>query len=205
MPRLYFYKLTVDDGGAPCVQDGLLSLAICKPMIRTTAQPGDFIFGFAANSLYLDNRLIYLALVTSKVYDYYEADQYLGRGDCIYKRYEGRFSWRSGARYHGRFRDLEHDLGRGPDYSRACVLLSTDFRYYGDNGPAEYKTRYPLINDAVERLGQGHRIHHKELLRQQLLELKGEVWRATPRGYIGQTTSGPRPGVSHRSKSCEVV
>jgi hypothetical protein len=35
--RVYFYKLVVDDGGAPCVQNGLLSLAICKPQIRKTA------------------------------------------------------------------------------------------------------------------------------------------------------------------------
>jgi len=40
MARIYFYKLTTDDGGAPCVQDGLLSLAICKPMIRGTAEVG---------------------------------------------------------------------------------------------------------------------------------------------------------------------
>ena len=41
MPRIYFYKLTTDNGGAPCVQDNLLSLAICKPMIRMAAQVGD--------------------------------------------------------------------------------------------------------------------------------------------------------------------
>jgi Nucleotide modification associated domain 2 len=51
MPAMYYYKLTNDDGGAPCVQGDLLSLAICKPMIRSTARPGDLIFGFAANSL----------------------------------------------------------------------------------------------------------------------------------------------------------
>jgi hypothetical protein len=33
-----FYKLTADNGGAPCVRYGLLSLAICKPMIRKTAR-----------------------------------------------------------------------------------------------------------------------------------------------------------------------
>jgi hypothetical protein len=32
--RIYFYKLTADNGGAPCVEDGLLSLAICKPAIH---------------------------------------------------------------------------------------------------------------------------------------------------------------------------
>jgi Nucleotide modification associated domain 2 len=38
MTKVYIYKLTVDDGGAPCVQDEVLSLAICKPFIRSTAQ-----------------------------------------------------------------------------------------------------------------------------------------------------------------------
>lgn len=50
-PRIYFYKLVADNGGAPCVENGLLSLAICKPMIRKTAKEGDLILGFAGNSL----------------------------------------------------------------------------------------------------------------------------------------------------------
>jgi hypothetical protein len=37
MPKIYIYKLTSDDGGAPCVRDGILSLAICKPWIRSVA------------------------------------------------------------------------------------------------------------------------------------------------------------------------
>jgi Nucleotide modification associated domain 2 len=49
MSDIYFYKLTADNGGAPCVRHGLLSLAICKPMIRKTAEEGDLTFGFAAN------------------------------------------------------------------------------------------------------------------------------------------------------------
>jgi Nucleotide modification associated domain 2 len=46
MSDIYFYKLTADNGGAPCVRHGLLSLAICKPMIRKTAEEGDLTFGF---------------------------------------------------------------------------------------------------------------------------------------------------------------
>jgi hypothetical protein len=69
--RLYFISDRTDfwdSGGAPCVQKGLLSLAICKPMIRSSARCGDFILGFAANSLRpSDNRLIYAARVTRKL------------------------------------------------------------------------------------------------------------------------------------------
>ncbi len=78
MSRIYFYKLTADNGGAPCVEDGLLSLAICKPMIRSTAEPEDLIFGFAANSPHRDNRLIYIARITEKVCngDYYREKRF---------------------------------------------------------------------------------------------------------------------------------
>src|SRR5437763_13725590 len=84
--RLYFYKLTTDDGGAPCVQGHLLSLAICKPMIRSTAAVGDLIFGFAANSLRRDNSLLYIARITEKVQDgrYYLNRRFALRGDCVY-------------------------------------------------------------------------------------------------------------------------
>jgi len=49
MGAFYLYKMIVNDGGAPCVQDSLLSLAICKPMIRSAAREGSTLLGFAAN------------------------------------------------------------------------------------------------------------------------------------------------------------
>ena len=39
-PDIYVYKIVADIGGAPCVWNNLLSLAICKPMIRKTAAQG---------------------------------------------------------------------------------------------------------------------------------------------------------------------
>ncbi len=49
-PKFYFYKMTVDDGGAPCVQDGLLTLAICKPTVRRVAPEGSVIIAFAGGA-----------------------------------------------------------------------------------------------------------------------------------------------------------
>jgi len=206
LQRFYYYKLTVDDGGAPCVQNRMLSLAICKPMIRSTAKPNDLIFGFAANSLHADNRLLYIARVTQKVVhgNYYASGRFARRADCIYERREGRFWWRSGALYHGA-KDIGHDLGEHPDYLRANVLLSTDFRYFGTNGTAAYKARFPLINEAIEALGQGHRVFLMESLRQKLKALKDEVWKDARQHDAGQQTSAPRCGISHRSRSCGVL
>ena len=206
MARIYFYKLTTDSGGAPCVADGLLSLAICKPMIRSTAALGDLIFGFAANSLHQDNCLLYIARVTDKVEQgtYYLNKRFRPRGDCIYERRGDRFVWRPGALHHGP-NDLVHDLGEPPDYPKANVLLSTDFRYFGAKGTADYKIPYRVIKEAVEGLGRGHRVRHDEPLRLELLALKQEVWRDDENRQAGEPSSTPRRGVSHRSKSCGVV
>jgi len=134
-PRLYVYKLTTDNRGAPCVDgDRLLTLAICKPMIRRTARVGDVLFGFAANSLSPDNRLIYIARVTSveEDGDYYEKATYEHRGDRIYIRADdGRFCVRPDARYHKDGAPLATDLGSFPEYGRARVVISDDFRYFG--------------------------------------------------------------------------
>jgi hypothetical protein len=43
--------MTVNEGGAPCVQDGLLTLAIYKPAIRRTAPEGSVIIAFAGDCM----------------------------------------------------------------------------------------------------------------------------------------------------------
>jgi len=201
MGRIYFYKLTNDSGAAPCVQDGLLSLAICKPMIRSTARQGDLIFGFAANSLSQDNRLIYIARVTEKVSegDYYKRRRFADRGDCIYRYRGDRFVWRRGALHHGPD-DVTHDLGEHPDYPRAQVLLSDDFRYFGAKGTDDYKRRYPWIKRAVETLGRGQRVNLGDELRSELLALMRHEWKRTSRKVLGQPTTPPSRRVCHRSR-----
>src|SRR5436309_3565884 len=73
--RVYVYKLTVDNGGAPCVTRRLLSLAICKPNIRARACPGDWIFGFGGKDL--GGRLLYIARVSERLENgsYYRDDE----------------------------------------------------------------------------------------------------------------------------------
>jgi hypothetical protein len=207
MPRIYFYKLTADNGGAPCVQDRLLSLAICKPKIRMNAQLGNLVFGFAANSLHSDNRLIYIARISEKVCDgaYYRDAKFANRADCIYRWRDGRFETREDAKYHAEEGNLTHDLGTHPEYRRATVLLSDDFRYFGRDGSSEYKCQYSLLKAVVERLKQGERVNHPEKLHDELWELKQRVWRETHRKVMGRQSSGPQRGVCHRTRSCGVV
>jgi hypothetical protein len=207
MSSIYFYKLTVDTGAAPCVQRGVLSLAICKPMIRTRAEEGDLIFGFTANSLDTHNKLIYAARVTKKLPngEYYESDKFSSRPDCIYTFQSGRYVRRKDAKFHDKPGDLTHDLGEPPDYSRAAVLLSTDFRYFGVNGTDEYKSKYELVRKAVESLGRGQRVNLAPDLREQFLAMKKWLWEKDDVKVLGRPTDAPSSSSCHRSRFCGVV
>ena len=119
-------------------------MAICRPNIRSKAEEGDFIFGFAAKSLNPDNPLIYAALVTSKLAggEYHKERRYAGREDRIYQFNDGRYIRRKEAQHHFIAGDLVHDLGPGPNFRRISVLLSRDFRYFRKENSCEYKAKF---------------------------------------------------------------
>lgn len=203
--RIYLYKLTADTGAAPCIARGLLSLAICKPMIRQKAKEGDLIVGFAAKSIAPDNRLIYAARVTKTLNagKYYRDARYAKRGDCIYECEAGRFKWKAGSLHHGPTH-RKHDLGNYPTYRRAAVLLSSDFRYFGKEGRATYKAKFPKVRRAVEQLARGHRVHHTNALHNELLRMETWLWR-TRRKVFGRPTSAPSRRICYRRGSCTSI
>ncbi len=201
MPSYYFYKMTVDDGGAPCVEHGLLSLAICKPGIRSSAVEGDFIIGFAANSLSRDNRLIYIAKINEPKLingDYFKPGQYRNRSDCIYDWNNGKFHVQPAGKYHGSLSDLLHDLGEPPKYEKANTLLSTQFCYFGCKGNADYKKLFPAVKEAVESLKQGHRLNHSEKLASELKTMVETCCALNDPCELGKPTQKPKRGVNHR-------
>ena len=167
--KVYFYKMTTDNGGAPCSYRSVLTLAICKPKIRSTAKENDWIVGFGGKDL--DERLIYVAQVNQRLIDgeYYKNEKYFKRPDCIYRWDPGsrRYYWLDGEKYHRGGTNLEHDLDNG----KALVLLSEKYTYFGNQGTSEYKIKYPELGEYVESLKQGHRVKHSETLFNELLEL----------------------------------
>lgn len=193
-PNVYVYKLTTDNGGAPCVQGSLLSLAICKPMIRKKAKEGSLIFGFGAKNY--GERLIYIARVTQKLSpgDYYQKEEYRKRRDCIYHAVDGKAELRRSARFHSNGMELKKDVGE--HFENAYVLLSDDFRYFGGDGSDDYKTGFPTIKYLIENLGQGHRVNHKPNLFEELLRLKAHVWSEWPANLTN------RPSESDFTRTC---
>lgn len=189
-PDIYVYKVVADIGGAPCVWNNVLSLAICKPMIRKTACKGSLIFGFGGKDY--EERLIYIAKVTKKLKgpDYYRQRKYARRPDCIYRVENGKAVLKGSARYHVESDQRKKDIGRR--FERAYVLLSKDFRYFGGKGTDDYKKRYPRIGRLVEELTQGHRCRHSTEFRNDLLKLQAEVWRIFRRMKVGPPTENDR-------------
>jgi len=196
-PRRYVYKLTTDNGGAPCVTGNLLSLAICKPDIRRMAQVGDWIYGFGGRDL--GARLIYIANVTRRLErgSYYVDDSYGGRGDRIYRRTHGVYEIREGARYHEGGSELEHDLGKPPEYRSAVTILSANFRYLGKNGTSEYRDRIPELAKLLDELKRKHRVNHSGSVTEALERLQESLWKAHPTSMV----LGP-PSESDRNKVC---
>jgi len=176
MRRTYLYKLTSDRGGAPCALeprpelDALLTLAICKPAIRRTAQPGDRILGITSHSLahsdgYPLGSVIYAAIVGRGVEarDYFQAKgEFTHRPDCIYEfhRLNGIAVHNGRSALHAGDEHILKDLGRYPFYKNGRVLVSDDFRYFGSEA-VRIPSRLPRLTAAAEALGQGHRVYRE--------------------------------------------
>jgi hypothetical protein len=171
--RTYLYKLTSDRGGAHgappplSVKDPLLTLSICKPAIRRTAQSGDRILGITSRALeqnegYPLGAVIYAARVTDALdpREYYaEQSVFRARPDCIYAFHQanGRLLHSGTTRLHDDPRYEPRDIGSYPYYRNARTLLSTDFRYFGAKAPV-IPARLWRLRQIADALGQGHRV-----------------------------------------------
>lgn len=51
MPNLWTYRLAIDAGVAPHISDGILTLTLCKPVVRKGAAIGDYVLALVAKGL----------------------------------------------------------------------------------------------------------------------------------------------------------
>lgn len=199
----YVYKMTTDNGGAPCVTDNLLSLAICKPILRRVAKTGSIILGFGSDRPGYDRRLIYIAVVTEKLLasdsvidgklGYYQNPVFQDRSDAIYRlESDGKSAaLKTNAQHHSGGKHLKTDVGA--HFENANVLLSTDFRYFGSKGTCAY-TKFEHVKELVAKMGRGYRVNHSTKTYYQLVQLVEEEWR-NPAKIQGLPTS-PNKGQS---------
>ena len=182
MPKIFVYKITADDGIAPCAQDGVLTLGVCKPAIRRTASARDYLVGVGSNDWY-PGRLIYVAQVSESIpgQRYYQpGGPYIKRRDCLYRaRSKGGFKWvnHQSRRVHdpkskGMAGQMNRDVGSCQGRSNAVVLACDRFVYLGCDtarlSDGIWK-KYPRMFRRFSRLQQSHLVHHSDGLKKRLL------------------------------------
>lgn len=154
MTKTYAYIVRTDNGGAPCAPDDLLTLGICRPDIRSRAEPGDRLIGISAKRMvdtpngrdYPATAVIYAAIIDQKFsWADYSSPEYEHRKDCIYAYAEsgGNPYRKEDATVHFEDGDLEHDM-------QSDVLLCRDFRYFGKNA-IKLSTIAPRLEQYVQK------------------------------------------------------
>jgi hypothetical protein len=154
-------------------------LAICKPTIRRVAKKDSYLLGFAGNEIDPKNGLIYVACVADKLAKgayYVPHGSFAARPDCIYLKTPSGYEPRKGARFHPGGEELTHDLGSGPDFKNANVLLSTDFRYFGKDRVAIDSGPYRALATFVHSIGVGHRVNFSPTLANSIVQFVNHVF-----------------------------
>lgn len=163
MEKGYSYVLKRDYGFAPNPFYGFLTLATCKPKIRSKAQVGDFIIGNAPANL--DNKLVFMAKVSKVITfnEYWTNKEYACKkpimngsfkklyGDNIYHQLENG-EWMQENSHHSNqdgsinMNNLIKDTG-----TTNRVLIANDFFYFGRS-----MIKVPLKYAACIHTGIGH-------------------------------------------------
>jgi hypothetical protein len=146
--KLYRYVHVADDGIAPAVDAGLITLATCKPVIRRCASPGDWVMGFYPAPAE-PGILSWAARIERKMdHGSYEA-AFHGRSDAVYRLSPRGHLIRLRPDYHADPKDWGKDIG-------APVLIFEPDRswYFGDQPLA---LPSDLIHLAAR--GEGHRVN----------------------------------------------
>jgi hypothetical protein len=142
-PRIFSYVLKRDSGFAPNPFGGVLTLATCKPQIRRSAQPGDWLLGTGSVRNVGSKRVIYAAEISQvlPLERYGEdptfalkipvttAEPWRRHGDNIYFHDPSDDSWRQRRNVHHGQKHMARDL-RGEN-----ALICRRFWYFGETAP----------------------------------------------------------------------
>jgi hypothetical protein len=144
-----------DDGAAPCHENGLSTLAICKAEIRKTAQPGDIIIGVVSSTLAKasvapelhtaqEHAIVYIATVDSRMTMQEYCTMYSDRADAIYDYCSGTPAQKPNP-YHDH-RNVASDL-------KAGVLLLKDAKRCIDTQSTEFTV---VTSELMNTVPRGH-------------------------------------------------
>lgn len=140
-PCIWSYVVVHDEGSAPCIDDNLLTLCICKPLIRRGANIGDWVVGFAKKKIGT-NLITYVAEITEKI----SLEEYFldpkPRLDKIYYLDNGSLV-HYGGEIHNNTRNWRTDL------SGKYCLISSNFWYFGKSPLSNIEELHDLYHPYV--------------------------------------------------------
>jgi hypothetical protein len=88
---------------------------------------------------------------------------------------------------------MAKDVGAAPGYKNACVLLSSNFRYFGALREALPRD----LKSFADSIGRGHRVKHAAAVREALLNLIASLWKQHAlKKLVGQRQRKPDVSVS---------
>lgn len=191
MSKLYTYCIPYDDGAAPNPYWGVCTLVICKPVIRRTAEIGDWIVGTGSTNSPIGDVsgcVVYAMRVSQKMtmaeYDAYSAAHLPNKvpqlshrdvrhrlGDSLYDYSINPPTQRGGV----------HGAGNvGTDLGGRNALLADYFYYFGD-----HPQRLPHDLQGIVRQGQGHRSNSNAPYLERFVEWVNSLGYA-PNTLVGQ-------------------
>jgi hypothetical protein len=187
MTRIYSYIVRYDSGFAPNPFYGYCTLATCKPDIRKAAKIGDWIVGSGSNARAIrrGGHLVYAMRVTEAIgFDDYNSDPRFSSkkpyrfgsrkqscGDNIYFHANPARPWQQRDSFHSQADGGRHAEHVDIDTRVDRVLISSDFVYFGGEGPAFTPDLVDGTGRALCKKGIGYSVFDD----QELLE-KFEAW-----------------------------
>lgn len=183
MSRIYRYILADDHGIAPCPDDGLISLATCKPTIRRMAEAGDWVLGFRPGSL--ERGLLLWGGRVGEVISHGEYERrHRGRPDAVYReRLDGGYD-RLNPTYHPTGAEMTRDLS-GP-----VLIFDPSASVYLNGQPVPLPPGLAHLAAA----GRGHRVNGvEEDDVERLATWLGEI-KPPPQREGGRTVGGDAKG-----------
>ena len=173
---IFSYRLKTDAGVAPNVQNEILSLCLCKPVMRKSIkhlhEKGKTVFLIGSGVTHMrkgtiknihnigdrTNHIIFIAKIDQILTfaEYYEI--FKNRKDCIYKPTNKK--GKDSRILYKQFDHTYHDEGHTEhDTKNDIVLLSEDFIYFGDKSIKANKT---ISSFLPKNSGRGHRVYDLE-------------------------------------------
>ncbi len=198
--RLFSYVVVRDYGFAPNPFFGACTLATCKPSIRRTASVGDWVIGTGSSTRSRRGHLVYAMRITEDMtFNQYWCHHrfFLKRpnlrgskkqafGDNIYfKHPSGEWTQQDSHHSYAGGTPNQHNISRDTGANR--VLVSTDYAYWGGEGP-EIPARFRDYRGYDVCAGHGHKCRFPHMMVTDFVDW----FRSTSEtGYLGSPLDWP--------------